>query len=81
MLQAHVEALYSQVRSKALIQYVTPFTSVNLATMATAFATTVGWVPPAMNRQHKPSQNSMPADMYPEQQVLPLVLHLRPAFW
>jgi hypothetical protein len=41
-----VEALYSAIRSKALIQYVTPFTSVNLATMATAFATTVGWALP-----------------------------------
>lgn len=41
-MQAHVESLYSAIRSKALIQYVTPFTSVNLATMATAFATTVG---------------------------------------
>jgi hypothetical protein len=37
-----VEALYSAIHSKALIQYVTPFTSVNLATMATAFATNVG---------------------------------------
>lgn len=47
-----MEALYSAIRSKALIQYVTPFTSVNLVTMATAFATTVGWVSLA---SHRPS--------------------------
>ncbi len=42
--QPHLEALYSAIRSKALIQYVTPFTSVNMATMATAFGTSVGCV-------------------------------------
>ena len=32
-----------QIRSKALVQYTTPFTSVNLLTMAEAFKTDVRW--------------------------------------
>ena len=41
-MQGHLQPLYSAIRNKALIQYVTPFTSVNLALMATAFATSIG---------------------------------------
>jgi len=37
----HVNFLYDKIRSKALIQYFTPFISVDLTTMATAFNTTV----------------------------------------
>lgn len=33
----HVQSLYNQIRSKALIQYVTPFTSVDLKKMAKVF--------------------------------------------
>mmetsp|Transcript_3835 Transcript_3835/g.7926 ORF Transcript_3835/g.7926 Transcript_3835/m.7926 type:complete len:420 (-) Transcript_3835:301-1560(-) len=40
-LHDHVERLYEQIRHKALIQYTTPFISVNLSTMAQAFNTTV----------------------------------------
>mmetsp|Transcript_27249 Transcript_27249/g.45593 ORF Transcript_27249/g.45593 Transcript_27249/m.45593 type:complete len:412 (-) Transcript_27249:404-1639(-) len=40
-LHDHVDRLYKQIRHKALIQYTTPFISVNLSTMAQAFNTTV----------------------------------------
>lgn len=40
-LHDHVETLYSQVRHKAIIQYTTPFISVDLNTMANAFKTSV----------------------------------------
>ncbi|BBN13298.1 COP9 signalosome complex subunit 1 [Marchantia polymorpha subsp. ruderalis] len=40
-LYDHVEALYEQVRHKALIQYTNPFISVDLNTMASAFKTSV----------------------------------------
>jgi COP9 signalosome complex subunit 1 len=36
-----VEALYEQIRHKALIQYTNPFISVDLNTMAAAFKTNV----------------------------------------
>ena len=36
-LHDHVELLYQKIRSKALVQYFTPFVSVDLNTMATAF--------------------------------------------
>jgi COP9 signalosome complex subunit 1 len=41
-LHDHVDALYSAIRSRALVQYTAPFASVDLATMAEAFTTTVG---------------------------------------
>jgi hypothetical protein len=63
-LQAHVEPLYSAIRSKALIQYVTPFTSVNLATMATAFATTVGCAVTHWSSFHVPLLSPLPAEHY-----------------
>lgn len=37
----HLDTLYDAIRSKALVQYTTPFTSVNLLTMAEAFKTDV----------------------------------------
>ncbi|RWR80770.1 COP9 signalosome complex subunit 1 [Cinnamomum micranthum f. kanehirae] len=40
-LYEHVETLYSQIRHKAIIQYTTPFISVDLHTMASAFKTSV----------------------------------------
>ncbi|KAL1920755.1 uncharacterized protein VTP21DRAFT_11390 [Calcarisporiella thermophila] len=40
-LSSHVDKLYTLIRKKALIQYFTPFTSVDLRKMATAFNTTV----------------------------------------
>eukprot|EP01117_Protostelium_nocturnum_P003806 TRINITY_DN15067_c0_g1_i1.p1 TRINITY_DN15067_c0_g1~~TRINITY_DN15067_c0_g1_i1.p1 ORF type:complete len:444 (+),score=172.86 TRINITY_DN15067_c0_g1_i1:156-1487(+) len=40
-LSQHVESLYQKIRSKALIQYFSPFTSVDLNTMAAAFNTNV----------------------------------------
>ncbi|PNY08955.1 cop9 signalosome complex subunit 1-like protein [Trifolium pratense] len=40
-LHSHVEALYDQIRQKALIQYTLPFVSVDLNMMANAFKTTV----------------------------------------
>lgn len=40
-LYDHVETLYSQIRHKAIIQYTTPFISVDLHTMASAFKTSV----------------------------------------
>lgn len=39
-LGAHVETLYKQIRERALIQYVEPYISVDLTTMAMAFNTT-----------------------------------------
>eukprot|EP01113_Clastostelium_recurvatum_P018008 TRINITY_DN2124_c0_g1_i1.p1 TRINITY_DN2124_c0_g1~~TRINITY_DN2124_c0_g1_i1.p1 ORF type:complete len:436 (+),score=129.42 TRINITY_DN2124_c0_g1_i1:32-1339(+) len=39
-LGPHVSSLYEKIRSKALIQYFTPFSSVDLNTMATSFNTT-----------------------------------------
>lgn len=40
-LHDHVETLYDQIRSKALIQYTHPFVSVDLHMMANAFKTSV----------------------------------------
>eukprot|EP00850_Spirogloea_muscicola_P020143 SM000208S06313 [mRNA] locus=s208:36554:38504:- [translate_table: standard] len=40
-LHDHVESLYEQIRHKALIQYTTPFISVNLGVMAAAFNTNI----------------------------------------
>lgn len=40
-LHDHVDTLYEQIRQKALIQYVTPFSSVDLQKMASAFVTTL----------------------------------------
>ncbi|CAI5493350.1 unnamed protein product [Closterium sp. Naga37s-1] len=40
-LHDHVAALYQQIRQRALIQYTTPFISVDLRTMASAFNTNV----------------------------------------
>jgi COP9 signalosome complex subunit 1 len=40
-LHEHVEALYQKIRNKALVQYFSPFISIDLNTMATAFNTTV----------------------------------------
>eukprot|EP01132_Coremiostelium_polycephalum_P005328 gene5328-6644_t len=40
-LHDHVESLYSKVRSRSLIQYFSPYVSVDLNTMATAFNTNV----------------------------------------
>lgn len=37
----HLNTLYDAIRSRALVQYTTPFTSVNLPTMAEAFKTDV----------------------------------------
>jgi COP9 signalosome complex subunit 1 len=41
-LHEHVEALYTEIRHKAIIQYTLPFISVDLHTMADAFKTSVG---------------------------------------
>lgn len=40
-LHDHVDALYQQIRHKALIQYTSPFISVDLSIMAAAFSTSV----------------------------------------
>lgn len=40
-LHDHIETLYQKIRNKALIQYFSPFISVDLTAMATAFNTTV----------------------------------------
>eukprot|EP00245_Coleochaete_scutata_P005782 TRINITY_DN19649_c0_g1_i1.p1 TRINITY_DN19649_c0_g1~~TRINITY_DN19649_c0_g1_i1.p1 ORF type:complete len:435 (-),score=92.43 TRINITY_DN19649_c0_g1_i1:295-1599(-) len=40
-LYDHVDTLYEMIRHKALIQYTTPFISVDLSTMASAFKTNV----------------------------------------
>jgi len=40
-LYDHIEGLYQRIRNKALIQYFSPFISVDLSAMATAFNTTV----------------------------------------
>jgi len=40
-LHQHVESLYQKIRSKALIQYFSPFMSVDLNTMAASFNTSV----------------------------------------
>jgi len=40
-MNAHVDKLYNMIRSKALIQYFTPFASVQMEMMAQAFSTTV----------------------------------------
>jgi COP9 signalosome complex subunit 1 len=37
----HVETLYADIRSRALIQYFTPYASVKMSLMAGAFSTTV----------------------------------------
>eukprot|EP01111_Echinosteliopsis_oligospora_P002599 TRINITY_DN138_c0_g1_i2.p1 TRINITY_DN138_c0_g1~~TRINITY_DN138_c0_g1_i2.p1 ORF type:complete len:494 (-),score=153.65 TRINITY_DN138_c0_g1_i2:105-1424(-) len=43
-LHDHVESLYQKIRSKALIQYFSPFVSVDLNTMAAAFSTSVSGI-------------------------------------
>jgi len=40
-LHDHVTSLYQQIRSRALVQYFSPFISVDLKTMATAFNTDI----------------------------------------
>jgi len=40
-LHEHVESLYQKIRNKALIQYFSPFTSIDLNIMASAFNTSV----------------------------------------
>jgi COP9 signalosome complex subunit 1 len=40
-LHEHVESLYQRIRNKALVQYFSPFISIDLNTMAAAFNTTV----------------------------------------
>jgi len=40
-LHDHIEALYTEIRHKAIIQYTHPFISVDLHTMADAFKTSV----------------------------------------
>jgi len=40
-LHQHVESLYQKIRSKALVQYFSPFSSIDLNTMAGAFNTSV----------------------------------------
>ena len=41
-LGEHAEALYGQIRQRAVMQYVAPFISVDLNTMARAFNSSVG---------------------------------------
>ena len=43
-LAEHCAPLYAAIRHRALCQYVAPFSSVSLATMATALHTPLGWV-------------------------------------
>ncbi len=40
-LALHVNSIYDKIRSKAIIQYFSPYVSVNLNVMAEAFKTTV----------------------------------------
>jgi len=40
-LHTHVERLYQTIRSKALVQYFSPFSSIDLNTMASAFNTSI----------------------------------------
>jgi len=40
-LHEHVEGIYQKIRSRALVQYFSPFKSVDMNTMAAAFNTTV----------------------------------------
>ena len=41
-LGSHAAALYAQIRQRAIMQYVAPFTSVDLNVMALAFNSDVG---------------------------------------
>jgi len=49
-LHEHVEALYQKIRNKALIQYFSPFISVDLNTMAEAFNTNVAGLEKELSR-------------------------------
>ncbi|KAI9008335.1 26S proteasome subunit RPN7-domain-containing protein [Gaertneriomyces semiglobifer] len=49
-LNTHVEILYQSIRRKALVQYITPFISVDLTKMAQAFSTTVAELEPELAR-------------------------------
>eukprot|EP00695_Tsukubamonas_globosa_P001844 TRINITY_DN2912_c0_g1_i1.p2 TRINITY_DN2912_c0_g1~~TRINITY_DN2912_c0_g1_i1.p2 ORF type:complete len:133 (-),score=29.53 TRINITY_DN2912_c0_g1_i1:86-484(-) len=40
-LRPHVDTLYEQIRNRAIIQYVSPYSSVSMVTMAESFNTTV----------------------------------------
>jgi len=46
-IHGHIEALYDHIRRKALIQYFSPFLTVDLVKMATSFSTDV----PALERE------------------------------
>ncbi|KXS17797.1 FUSCA protein FUS6 [Gonapodya prolifera JEL478] len=47
-LHTHVDAIYQNIRKKALVQYLSPFLSVNMATMASAFNTTINLLEPEL---------------------------------
>jgi len=49
-LNEHVEVLYQKIRNKALIQYFSPFMSVDMKTMADSFNTTVGGLEKELER-------------------------------
>jgi len=49
-LHEHVEPLYQKIRNKALIQYFSPFLSVDLNTMANAFNTNVAGLEKELSR-------------------------------
>lgn len=49
-LHEHVEGLYQKIRNKALIQYFTPFISVDLNTMSEAFNTNVAGLEKELSR-------------------------------
>jgi len=49
-LHEHVESLYQKIRNKALIQYFSPFISVDLNTMASAFNTNVAGLERELSR-------------------------------
>jgi len=49
-LHEHVDPLYQKIRNKALIQYFSPFSSIDLNTMAGAFNTTVAGLEKELSR-------------------------------
>jgi len=49
-LHEHVESLYQKIRNKALVQYFSPFISIDLKTMADAFNTSVAGLEKELSR-------------------------------
>eukprot|EP01133_Synstelium_polycarpum_P010566 gene10566-12291_t len=84
-LHDHLDKLYQRIRSKSLVQYFSPFSSIDLNTMATAFNTTVAALEKEIsklimddsisaridshNKNHKETSLVTPNDLLPDSDI------------